>query len=510
MHIRIEKKYLIFPVNRHCAVKRLSMKDSGREVYGLDLRLDNREPDFSACVDVSRFLGRELEVSADPAMELSFVQADEEPFQDLYREPWRPLVHFTPKNGWLNDPNGLCWLDGVYHMFYQHNPGGADWGNMHWGHAVSRDLLHWEEREIALFPDEHGTCFSGSAVVDRKNLLGLGPETMALFYTAAGEGFTQRLAVSEDGGKTFRPYREAPVLAGITRENRDPKVVYCPELGRYVMALYLTGERYLLLTSENLTDWRKLQEILLPCDNECPDLYCLPDGEGGKKWVFSGAHGYYYIGEFSGGKFVPDSEAARYLFGTCDYAAQTFSGLPGGEVVRMAWNHIGIPSSRVTEQMSLPVRMFLKRKGRFLRLCSAFWPGLETLSAGSRTWEDLRPGDSRLPLAVKPGAVRVRLLAEPGQDFTLTLFGRSITLRGSRNQLEVGSSKGPLNVSSGPVSLDLIADRYSVQILSDDGSIGYTEPFFCDYNLPYLTISGEENARISRLEIAELKGIWED
>lgn len=123
MHIRIEKKYLIFPVNRHCAVKRLSMKDGGREVYGLDLRLDNREPDFAACVDVSRFLGRELKISADPAMELSFVQADEEPFQDLYREPWRPLVHFTPKNGWLNDPNGLCWLDGVYHMFYQHNPG---------------------------------------------------------------------------------------------------------------------------------------------------------------------------------------------------------------------------------------------------------------------------------------------------------------------------------------------------------------------------------------------------
>lgn len=515
MTIRIDKKYLIFPANANCVTKRVSMKLDSQEVYGLDVCLDNRAPDFFACVDVSRFIGQELELTVEPSMSLAVQQTDELPYDGLYREPWRPFVHFTPKNGWHNDPNGLCYLDGVYHMFYQYNPCGAGWGNMHWGHAVSRDLVHWEEKDAALFPDQYGACFSGSAVVDHRNLLGLnadGQETMAIFYTATGNGFEQRLVVSDDGCRTFRQYRDAPVVPCIVQGNRDPKVVFCEELGCYIMALYLNEEYYALLSSKNLVDWKKIQKIRLPCDNECPDIYCLPDGNGGKKWVFSGAHGRYYIGEFSDGKFIPDSEAAQYLFGTCDYASQTFSGLPGGEIVRMSWNRVGIPSSRVTQQMSLPVRMFLKKKESFYRLCSEFWSGLDSLSAETRTFENVIPGDTRLLFALEPGAVRLRLWAElnPGQNFTLTVFGRTVTVHGDKNELEIGGSRGPLNVEHGPITLDLIIDRYSVQLLSDDGCASYTEPFFCDYNLPYLTVSGERTAAITRLEVSRLTGIWEE
>ena len=166
MKILIKYKYLIFPVNKYASEKKLTLSDSLNGEYKLKIRLDNISPDFDAYVDVSRFIGREISVSAEPNMEVRFKESDTMDIPGIYTEDYRPQIHFTTRNGWLNDPNGLIFIDGKYHMFYQHNPCEPRWGNMHWGHAISRDMIHWEETDIALFPDKSGTMFSGSAIAD--------------------------------------------------------------------------------------------------------------------------------------------------------------------------------------------------------------------------------------------------------------------------------------------------------------------------------------------------------
>lgn len=169
MKITIKNNYLIFPVNSLATNKCLTFNMSGKTVYMLDIKIDYYNSDFYAYIDVSRFIGQTLDISVEPKIKLDFRVADEIDIDNLYSEPLRPQIHFTAKNGWLNDPNGLIYLNGTYHMFYQYNPAESNWGNMHWGHATSKDLVHWTEKKTALFPDDRGMMFSGSAILDEKN-----------------------------------------------------------------------------------------------------------------------------------------------------------------------------------------------------------------------------------------------------------------------------------------------------------------------------------------------------
>jgi levanase/fructan beta-fructosidase len=278
--------------------------------------------------------------------------------EENYKGKYRPEFHFSSQRGWINDPNGLFYYKDMYHMFFQHNPVGCKWGNMHWGHAVSKDLVHWEEKEIALYPDEMGTMFSGSAIVDTKNATGLKKnenDVILLFYTAAGgtdselsksQPFTQCLAYSTDGGNTFEKYPENPIVPFIEPGNRDPKVIYHAESDVYTMVLYLADYRYLLLTSKNLLDWKRIQEISLQDDGECPDFYPLPvDGNmENMKWVLSGASDRYLYGSFDGNKFCSEAEVKRLQYGKLNsYAAQTWSDLSAVDTrrIRIAWNRFG-------------------------------------------------------------------------------------------------------------------------------------------------------------------------
>ena len=240
MKIRIEHRYLVFPTNRLTAMKKLTMVHGTEEVYTLDIKLDCTDPDFYAYVDVSRFMGLVLDISVSPDMVLDFKTADEIDAKSAYGQKYRPQVHFTTKNGWINDPNGLIYLDGVYHMFYQYNPCATDWGNMHWGHATSRDLIHWYEEPIALYPDKSGHMFSGSGILDADNKTALGTKDKpaALLYYTATAPFSQWLAYSTDGFKTVRKLDKA-LIPNVVGSNRDPKVVYCEEWGAYLLVLYL-------------------------------------------------------------------------------------------------------------------------------------------------------------------------------------------------------------------------------------------------------------------------------
>ena len=189
MTITIKKKYLTLPVNHLRSKKKLLFISNGQMVFDLDVHLDNLSPCFTAYVDVSRFIGQTLTLSVEPEMPLCVGESDVMDEENVYQEPMRPNVHFTVKNGWNNDPNGLCFQNGLYHMFYQYNPCATIWGNMHWGHAISSDLLHWEEQDVKLFPDEYGTEYSGCAFVDTENVSKLGSTEeppILFYYTAAG------------------------------------------------------------------------------------------------------------------------------------------------------------------------------------------------------------------------------------------------------------------------------------------------------------------------------------
>ena len=292
-----------------------------------------------------------------------------------YSELHRPQFHFSAKKNWINDPNGLVYHDGIWHLFFQHNIEAPTWGPMWWGHAVSNDLLHWRQLDHALHPDEMGSMFSGSAVIDHHNAAGFGKDAMLLFYTAAGSHatparpFVQCLAFSVDGGQTFNKYEHNPIVDWMQADNRDPKVVWDAASQKWVMALYLEDERYCLLSSSDLKEWSHLQDIVLPGTYECPDFFPLVDEDGVNRWVFSGAGSGYLVGQFDGNKFVAETELSHYDGGPNNYAAQTWSNAPDGRCVQISWMAGGLyPEMPFNQQLSIPVELCLLGTGSNARL----------------------------------------------------------------------------------------------------------------------------------------------
>jgi sucrose-6-phosphate hydrolase SacC (GH32 family) len=266
---------------------------------------------------------------------LPFVQKRKLPPGAVYNEKYRPQFHFTPRKFWTNDPNGLVYYKGEYHMFFQHNPFGINWGNMTWGHAVSKDLIHWRQLRNAIEPDELGTIYSGSAVVDWNNTAGFqtGKErVLVAFYTSAGKHapvrrpYTQSIAYSNDRGRTWAKYKNNPVVEHIRGSNRDPKVIWYEPTKTWITALYLDGDDFTLLSSKNLKQWTRLHDVKLAESGECPDFFELPvDGNSeNTRWVFWGADGTYLLGSFDGHKFTPESGPLESRVGN-HYAAQTYS-----------------------------------------------------------------------------------------------------------------------------------------------------------------------------------------
>ncbi|MBR5767420.1 MAG: glycoside hydrolase family 32 protein, partial [Clostridia bacterium] len=303
--------------------------ENGKLIFDLRVLLDNKKPDGYYYYDVTRFAGRDISFIVNGAeYDPEIVDFCLEGTGD---EPLRPRMHFTAKRGWINDPNGLVYSSGVYHMFYQHNPVGYLWDNMHWGHAISKDLINWERLEYALYPDEMGTMYSGSGIVDERNVTGLAvgdAKTICLFYTAFGnaadggnaelsknKNSCQCLAYSVDGGKTFTKYERNPLISGYSKEARDPKVIWVEELGAYVLALYLERHDFMLFSSTDLLTWEEYQRISIPSDSECPDFYPLTADDGKRKWVFSGASDYYLIGDLTQSGFISTQGEKRMCRG---------------------------------------------------------------------------------------------------------------------------------------------------------------------------------------------------
>ncbi|MFN5196599.1 MAG: hypothetical protein ACK5MS_04860, partial [Planctomyces sp.] len=312
---RIERGYLSFLIGGGRSDQlALQLLVDGEPVVQNEIELADGAVDWWAPLDISGWRDREVTLRVDRLHEDSAAlqnvgESDElRDAAELYGEPLRGQFHFSPRRGWNNDPNGCVYYNGEYHLFFQHNPYGWSWGNMHWGHAVSRDLVHWEELGDVLQPDELGPMFSGSAVVDWNNTSGFGADgrpPLVLIYTAAGSPTVQCLAYSTDGRK-FVKYAGNPVLGEVTGGNRDPKVFWHADTRQWVMVLYVEQRgRHTVhfCVSPNLRDWKLASVTEGDAVGgrylfECPDLFELSvDGEAARrKWVLLAANGEYGVG----------------------------------------------------------------------------------------------------------------------------------------------------------------------------------------------------------------------
>lgn len=276
-------------------------------------------------------------------------------FDTTNREHFRPAYHHTPTYGWMNDPNGMFYMDGVWHLYYQYNPYGSQWENMTWGHSTSTDLIHWTHQPDAIEPDGLGTIFSGNCVVDHNNTAGFGRDAVVAIYTTAGTSQTQSLAYSRDRGMTFTKYADNPVITGTITDFRDPNMFWNEATRRWNLVL-AAGQEIQIYSSENLKEWRYESSFGHGYGNhngvwECPDLVKLPvEGTGDHKWAlivninpggpYGGNATQYFIGDFDGHQFTCDSKPAvtKWMdYGKDHYATVTFDNAPDGRTVAMAW-----------------------------------------------------------------------------------------------------------------------------------------------------------------------------
>lgn len=367
VRINTNQKYLLLPVEDASPDVYIRMIVGNDEVQNFNVRLALQKVDYYVPVDLSAYAGKTIsfkfKLNTNDPLHINLspentVCCKEMKLSDTFdtsnREKFRPSYHFSPLYGWMNDPNGMVYKDGEYHLFYQHNPYGSTWGNMNWGHAISKDLINWEHRSEAITPDAFGTIFSGSAVVDHNNTAGFGAGAIIAIYTQSGDRQVQSIAYSNDNGRTFTKYENNPVLVSEAADFRDPKVFWHKDSQRWVMVLAV-GQEMQFFTSPNLKDW----EFQSSFGNghgahggvwECPDLFELPvEGTGEKKWVllcnlnpggpFGGSATQYFTGTFDGKKFVNESPSkTKWMdWGKDHYATVTWSDAPDNRRIAIAW-----------------------------------------------------------------------------------------------------------------------------------------------------------------------------
>jgi sucrose-6-phosphate hydrolase SacC (GH32 family) len=390
-------------------------------------------------------------------------------------------------------------------------------------------LLHWEEKDCALYPDELGTMFSGCGIVDKNNVTGLKEndnDVVLLYYTAAGgnsllsEGkkFTQCLAFSTDGGVTFKKYDNNPIVSHIEAENRDPKVIYSEELQEYVMTLFLNENRYAILTSKDLLKWKTIQELALEGDAECPDFYPLPlNGDKNNiKWVLSGASDRYLVGEINNNAFHPIQPAKRLHYGRNSYASQTFSDIDekDGRRIRIAWNTMEVPDTYFNDSMCFPTEMSLKSINGEPNLCT--WPidEIKKLYENTVTYENKEiSGNSSFMAKLDGKALDMELdfITDDKSEFSINLFGMEITCKVSENLLQMCNHTMPLCRYNGKIKLRLLVDTLGAELFTDEGEAHMCIGFLCDYNLNNLTINPQNgNIKLLKCNISTLKSIWKE
>lgn len=520
--IKATEKYLNIPVSNSVDRQLMTIEVNGNEERTFDIRLAAEKPDYWVFSDITKFLGKNITISCpenEKGLNLIYQSNTIEGQDSLYKEQSRPQFHFSSRRGWNNDPNGLIYYEGEYHLFYQHNPYEREWGNMHWGHAVSKDLIHWKELPVALYPDEHGTMFSGSAIIDYNNTAGFNkgktPAMVAIYTADNPDKQIQCIAYSLDKGRTWTKYKGNPVIDSKekwnSKDTRDPKVFWYDSTNKWVMVL---NERngHSIYTSTNLKDWT--YESHITGFWECPELFELPvdNNPANKKWVMYGASGTYMIGTFDGKKFIPESGKHYYTRGS-GYAAQTYNNIPDsdGRRIQISWGRIPSPGMPFNMLMLLPTQLTLRETKEGVRLFSFPVKEIDLLTDSCEKRENLNAEqatelinkfDNKLPLRVK-----LSLSLSHATGAGLDLNGQSLLNYDLNFNTINGIFYSPENMTSMEISADIFIDKTSVEVFIDGGAYSYSFERKTIDDKKGFNFWGN-NISIKNLEICTLKSIW--
>lgn len=480
-----------------------------------------------------------------------------------YKEAFRPQYHFTPVSKWMNDPNGLVYENGVYHLFYQYYPDAIVWGPMHWGHATSKDLVHWEHQPIALFPDELGYIFSGSAVVDSKNTSGLGsldtPPLIAIYtyHDPKGEqqGRTdfqyQGLAYSLDHGATWEKYENNPIIPNENsiRDFRDPKVFWNEQLNAWTVVL-VAGDHMQLWNSSNLLDWEFMSDFGKDVGAhggvwECPDLFELKvEGTDQSKWVLlisinpgapnGGSGTQYFVGDFDGTRFTTDQNESKWIdLGTDNYAGVTYNGLGDDKRVIIGWMSNWsyaqeTPTKKWRSAMTLPRQLGLKKVEEELILTS--YPlesmnsivsssdsnSFDLISNSSKAFKQEELSTSKIQFSLK-GSVELQLKNDEGEELLLSISDSgSVVIDRSKSGLvdfsenfftEIKADFMPKEVNE----VELYVDTSSVELFINKGERVMTARMFNQSNYSSVEVLNTTNSTIEvrDFSISPVKRIWD-
>ena len=397
----VTEDYLLLPIQDDAPEGKICVvKDNEQKGTLMNVRLARERVDSYVPFTLSAYKGQHISIEIQGVPETALCWKELKlsgSFDMVNKESFRPVYHHTPAYGWMNDPNGMFYKDGVYHLYFQYNPYGSVWGNMHWGHSTSTDLMHWKFEGCAIVPDAWGAIFSGSCVVDHENTAGFGKEAVVAFYTSAkstpwGDIQMQSMAYSLDNGKTFTKYEGNPILTSSEKDFRDPKVFwYAP--GKHWVMILAVGQHMEIYSSVNLKEWKKESEFGAMQGAhggvwECPDLVEIPvEGTRKKKWVlicnlnpggpFGGSAAQYFVGSFDGKKFVNESPTqTKWMdWGKDNYATVTWNNASDGRCIALGWMSNwqyanNVPTRQYRSANTLARDLTLYREGQELYLKS--------------------------------------------------------------------------------------------------------------------------------------------
>ena len=528
--VKTADKYILLPVEEEEGYAHIRVIKDNQVVKEFNCKLAINKTDYNVPLDVSEYGGDvllDIQFSGDKrsiGLINNFVCWKDikatNVFDSKNREKFRSIYHHTPVYGWMNDPNGMFYKDGVWHLYYQYNPYGSQWENMTWAHSTSTDLIHWKNHGEVIQPDALGTIFSGSSVVDKENTAGFGKDAVVAFYTSAGAAQTQSIAYSTDNGETFKKYVNNPILTSDVPDFRDPNVFWNEEVKQWNLIL-AAGQQMNIYSSKNLKDWKFESSFGEGYGNhggvwECPDLLKMGD-----KWVlicninpggpFGGSATQYFVGSFDGHKFTCESkpEVTKWMdYGKDHYATVSFSNAPDGRIVVLPW------MSNWQYANQVPTQQFRSANGlpRDLGLYSyngedyvSVKPSPEVFAAFEK-----KPSGRLQPAAyievtnIKSNASIV-LSNDKGERVTMVYDGKNSTFSMDRTESGVSDFHSDFKAktvapTNGVIkSMQIFIDRCSIEAFDTEGKVAMTNLVFPSKPYDKIIVKG------CKVKIYELK-----
>lgn len=529
----VTEDYLLLPIQDDAPEGKICVvKDNEQKGTLMNVRLARERVDSYVPFALSAYKGQHISIEIQGVPETALCWKELKlsgSFDMANKESFRPVYHHTPAYGWMNDPNGMFYKDGVYHLYFQYNPYGSVWGNMHWGHSTSTDLMHWKFEGCAIVPDAWGAIFSGSCVVDHENTAGFGKEAVVAFYTSAkstpwGDIQMQSMAYSLDNGKTFTKYEGNPILTSSEKDFRDPKVFwYAP--GKHWVMILAVGQHMEIYSSVNLKEWKKESEFGAMQGAhggvwECPDLVEIPvEGTREKKWVlicnlnpggpFGGSAAQFFVGSFDGKMFVNESPTqTKWMdWGKDNYATVTWNNAPDGRCIALGWMSNwqyanNVPTRQYRSANTLARDLTLYREGQELYLKST--PSVEVKKARGKKVSipsfkvsekheivnlfEEKQGAYEVEIVIQnAGASKIAfcLLNDKGEKVSMYYdLNRKQFVMDRSESGKVDFSKDFPAVTVAPVNVDkeltlrLFVDRSSIEAFGEDGKFVMTNLVF--------------------------------